>query len=257
VTPTIDLSLGEVVAALALVAVALVVSRWQRADLEADIGVAVLRSFVQLTAVGFVIQAIFDADRLVLAAVLVAGMVVFGAFTARGRAAQVPGALGLLLIALGGTAAATLGLAVGLGVIGPEPRYVVPLGGMVVGNAMNAAAVALNRLGDEIGSSEARIEATLALGATTAQAVRPMLRRSLRSGMIPLIDSTKTTGVVFFPGAMVGMLLAGASPADAVRLQLVIMYLLLGGVSLSAVFAVMLAYRRFFTPAHQLRERGE
>ena len=256
-TPTIDLSLGEVVAALALVAVALVVSRWQRADLEADIGVAVLRSFVQLTAVGFVIQAIFDADRLVLAAVLVAGMVVFGAFTARGRAAQVPGALGLLLIALGGTAAATLGLAVGLGVIGPEPRYVVPLGGMVVGNAMNAAAVALNRLGDEIGSSEARIEATLALGATTAQAVRPMLRRSLRSGMIPLIDSTKTTGVVFFPGAMVGMLLAGASPADAVRLQLVIMYLLLGGVSLSAVFAVMLAYRRFFTPAHQLRERGE
>jgi len=257
VTPTIDLSLGEVGAALALVAVALVVSRWQRADLEADIGVAVLRSFVQLTAVGFVIQAIFDADRLVLAAALVAGMVVFGAFTARRRAAQVPGALGLLLIALGGAAAATLGLAVGLGVIGPEPRYVVPLGGMVVGNAMNAAAVALNRLGDEMASSEARIEATLALGATTAQAVRPALRRSLRSGMIPLIDSTKTTGLVFFPGTMVGMLLAGASPADAVRLQLVIMYLLLGGVSLSAVFAVTLAYRRFFTPAHQLRERCE
>ena len=254
-TPTIDLTLSEVVAALALVAVALVVSRWQRADLEADIGVAVLRSFVQLTAVGFVIQAIFDADRLLLAAVLVAGMVVFGALTARGRAAQVPGAFGLLLVALGGAAAATLGLAVGLGVIGPEPRYVVPLGGMVVGNAMTAAAVALNRLGDEMASSEARIEATLALGATTAQAVRPVLRRSLRSGMIPLIDSTKTTGVVFFPGAMVGMLLAGASPADAVRLQLVIMYLLLGGVSLSAVFAVMLAYRRFFTPAHQLRER--
>lgn len=254
-TPTIDLSLGEVGAALALVAVALVVSRWQRADLEADIGVAVLRSFVQLTAIGFVIQAIFDADRLVLAAALVAGMVVFGAFTARRRAAQVPGALGLLLVALGGAAAATLGLAVGLGVIGPEPRYVVPLGGMVVGNAMNAAAVALNRLGDEMVSSEARIEATLALGATGAQAVRPALRRSLRSGMIPLIDSTKTTGLVFFPGTMVGMLLAGASPADAVRLQLVIMYLLLGGVSLSAVFAVTLAYRRFFTPAHQLRER--
>jgi putative ABC transport system permease protein len=253
-TPTIDLDLPEVAGALALVAVAVAVSRWQRAELESDIGLAVVRSFIQLTAVGFVIQAIFDADRVVLAVALIAGMVVFGAFTARRRAARVPGALWLLLVSLGAAAAVTLGLAIALGVIGAEPRYLVPVGGMVIGNAMNAAAVALNRLGDEIADSEGRIEATLALGATVAQAVRPSLRRSLRSGMIPLIDSTKTTGVIFFPGAMVGMLLAGASPGQAVRLQLVLLYLLLGSVSLAALLSVQLAYRRFFTSAHQLRE---
>ena len=80
------------------------------------------------------------------------------------------------------------------------------------------------------------------------------MTRSLRSGMIPLIDSTKTTGIVFFPGTMVGMLVAGAEPVDAVRLQLVLLWVLLGAVALAGLIAVSLGYRGFFTPAHQLRE---
>ena len=75
--------------------------------------------------------------------------------------------------------------------------------------------------------------------------------------MIPLIDSTKTTGVIFFPGTMVGMLLAGADPVDAVRLQLVLLWALLGSVALSALTATALAYRNFFTPAHQLKDLPE
>ena len=73
--------------------------------------------------------------------------------------------------------------------------------------------------------------------------------------MIPLIDSTKTTGLIFFPGTMVGMLLAGAAPTDAVRLQLILLWMLLGSVALAALIAMSLAYRNFFTPAHQLRDR--
>ena len=119
---------------------------------------------------------------------------------------------------------------------------------------MTAAAVALNRLGDDVRGETPRIEATLALGAPAHEALRPVVRRSLRSGLIPLIDSTKTTGLVFFPGTMVGMLLAGAAPVDAVRLQLVLLYLLLGSVALATLAAVTLAERRFITPAHQLRE---
>jgi putative ABC transport system permease protein len=102
--------------------------------------------------------------------------------------------------------------------------------------------------------ARARIEATLALGATAREAAAPTVRRSLRSGMITLVDSTKTTGLIFFPGTMVGMLLAGASPTDAVRLQLILLYALLGSVSISALVATLLAYRHFFTPAAQLRE---
>ena len=253
-SPAIDVSLANVLATLALVAVAVGVSIWQRAELEADIGVSIVRSFVQLTAEGYVIKLIFDQDNLLFVIALLAAMVIFGALTARRRARQVPSAFWPLLGALAVAGSSTLLLVVALGVFKAEARYLVPVGGMVVGNSMTAAAVALNRLGDEVRASSAQIEATLALGATATQAVLPIVRRSLRSGMIPLIDATKTTGLIFFPGTMVGMLLAGAEPIDAVRLQLILLYTLLGSVSLAALISTALAYRNFFTSAHQLRD---
>ena len=253
-TSAIDVSLGEVAASLVLIAVAIAVSRWRRAELESDITVAVVRSMLQLFAIGYVIQAIFDQKSLWLVALLIVVMVVFGAYTARARATAVPGAFVPLLIALALAAAATIGLVLALGIFEPEPQYLVPVGGMVIGNAMTAAAVALNRLGDDVRESARQIEATLALGATGSQAVDPFVRRSVRSGMIALVDSTKTTGLIFFPGTMVGMLLAGADPTDAVRLQLVLLWVLLGSVSISALTATGLAHRNFFTDAHQLKE---
>ena len=249
-----QISLAEVGAALGLVAVAVAVSVWQRTRLEGDIAIAVVRSFLQLTAVGFVIQLVFREGSLLLVVVLVAAMAVFGAFTARRRAPSVPRAFGPLLLALALAGAATLVLVVALGVFPASPQYLVPVGGMVVGNSMTAAAVTLNRLGDEVASAWREIEATLALGATGRQALRPIVRRSLRSGIIPLVDSTKTTGVIFFPGTMVGMLVAGAEPFDAVRLQLILLYVLLGSVAIASVTAVVLAERRFVTVEHQLRE---
>lgn len=248
----IHITLEQVAATLALVAVA--VSVWQRADLERDIAIAVVRSFIQLTAIGYVIKLIFDENNLWFVVVLLAAMVLFGALTARSRARKVPHAFWPLLIALALAGAGTLGLVLALGVFKAQARYLVPVGGMVIGNAMTAAAVTLNRLGDDVAASTNQIEATLALGATATQAIRPVLRRSLRSGLIPLIDSTKTTGLIFFPGTMVGMLLAGAAPVDAVRLQLILLYVLLGSVAIGALTSVFLAYRNFFIPAQQLRE---
>ncbi len=80
------------------------------------------------------------------------------------------------------------------------------------------------------------------------------MRRALRSGTITLVDSTKTTGLIFFPGTMVGMLLAGAEPTDAVRLQLILLWVLLGSVTISALVSTALAYRHFFNEADQLVE---
>jgi putative ABC transport system permease protein len=238
---SIHVSAGQVAASLALVALAAAISFWRRADLERDIGIATVRSFVQLTAIGYAIELIFEADTIWLVLALLAVMVVFGALTARSRAMA---------------ATTTLGLVVALGVFEATARYLVPVGGMVIGNAMTASAVALNRLGDEMADSRGKIEATLALGATAQEAASPFVRRALRSGMITLVDSTKTTGLIFFPGTMVGMLLAGADPTDAVRLQLILLYALLGSVAIAGLVATTLAYRSFFTPAQQLREPG-
>jgi len=249
---SVQLSLWQVAGALVLVAIAAAASRWRRAEFEQDILVAVVRSFVQLTAVGYVIQAIFDSDSLLLVAVLLAFMVVFGAWTAKGRAKKVPHAFVPLLIALGTAAISTLVLVLVLGIFDAKAQYLVPVGGMVIGNAMTAAAVALNRLGDEVHDRAALIEATLSLGATSRQASAGLVARALRSGLIPLIDQTKTTGMVFFPGAMVGALLGGATPVNAVRLQLVLLWTLMGAAAISALIATTLAQGRFFTGSHQL-----
>jgi putative ABC transport system permease protein len=119
---------------------------------------------------------------------------------------------------------------------------------------MIAVAIALSRLEHEVGASAGEIEARLSLGATARQAIDPILRRSLTAGMIQTIESTKTAGLVFIPGTTVGMLLGGAAPLDAIRLQLSLFYLLIGGTAISVVLAVTLAYRGFFTAAHQLRD---
>jgi putative ABC transport system permease protein len=253
-TQSIQVSVWQVAASLVLVALALAISRWRETGLEGDIVVATVRSMVQLTLIGYAIKLIFESDSIWLVLTLLTVMVLFGALTARSRAKAVPGAFWPLLIALSVAAASTLGLVVALGIFDPTPRYLVPVGGMVIGNSMTASAVALNRLGDEVADGRAKIEATLALGATAREAALPIVRRALRSGMITLIDSTKTTGLIFFPGTMVGMLLAGADPTDAVRLQLILLYSLLGSVAIAGMLATTLAYRNFFTPAQQLRE---
>jgi putative ABC transport system permease protein len=257
VTTSIHVSVAQVAASLVLVGLAAAVSFWRKADLEQDIAVATIRSLIQLTAIGYAIKLIFEADTIWLVLVLLSVMVLFGALTARSRAKKVPDAFWPLLVALAAAGATTLGLVVALGVFEPTARYLVPVGGMVIGNAMTASAVALNRLGDEVSDSRAKIEATLALGATAREAAAPFVRRALRSGMITLIDSTKTTGLIFFPGTMVGMLLAGANPTDAVRLQLILLYALLGSVAIAGLVATTLAYRNFFTSAQQLREAPE
>src|SRR5829696_2310327 len=162
---SVHVSLGEVAASLALTALAVVVSAGQRTRLEDDIVAAAASAFVQLSAVGYVIKVVFEQDRLTFVVALLIAMTLVGALTARRRAAGVSGAFLPLFIALGLAAAATLGLVVALGVFAAEPRYLVPVGGMVIGNAMTAAAVALNRLGDDVRADAPRIEATLALGA--------------------------------------------------------------------------------------------
>ncbi len=239
--------------ALGLVAVAVVLSLYERLDLERDIGVAVVRSFVQLTAIGFVINFVFALETLGYVVLLLVGMVLFAGWTSSRRAEGVPRALPVATVAIAAAAAATLGLLLLLQIVPPTARYLIPLGGMVIGNSMYTASLVLVRIRDDMKEQRLKVEAALALGATSRQAISPLLKTSLRSAMIPLIDSTKTAGVIFLPGAMAGMIIGGADPLEAVRLQMVVLYMLLGSVSIAAILAGLLCYRSFFTPRHQLR----
>jgi putative ABC transport system permease protein len=246
-------TVGSALLTLGLVAVAVALSLYERLDLERDIGVAVVRSFVQLAAIGYVINFIFGLESIGAVALLLAGMVLFAAWTSARRAENVPRAFLMAAVAVGVAAVATLGLLLTLRIVPPTARYLIPLGGMVIGNAMNAASLTIMRIRDDVAEQKLKVEAALALGATSRQAVAPILITALQNALIPLIDATKTTGIIFLPGAMVGMIIAGADPLEAVRLQIVVLYMLLGSVSIAAILVGTLSYRSFFTPRHQLK----
>ena len=242
---------AEVALALFLVAVAVIVSRARRADLEGDILVATARSFVQLLAVGYVLDYVF-AGRGALTPLVIAVMIVTATITSGARARRVPGARAIaaasLVVATGGT----LGLLLVLRIVPAAPRSAIPLGSMIISNAMVTASLVMTRLRDDLASHRREVEARLSLGQPSAEASAPWQRAALRTGMLPIVDNTKVVGLVALPGAMTGMLLAGASPTAAIRLQLVVMYMLLAGNAFAALIAGRLTIGRLFTPDHQL-----
>jgi len=240
-------------AALALVAVALLLSWWQRLDVERDIGLACVRAFVQLMAVGYIIHLILQTDRPLYVALTLAAMLLFAVITSARRARGLPGAWTLAAASIGVASMATLTVMLVLGIIPAGARYVIPIGGMLIGNCMNVASVTAVRLLEDAADRRPQIEASLALGASPRQSTATLARRSVRLAMVPVIDSTKTTGLVFLPGAMTGMILAGAEPLQAVRLQAVVMFMLLAAVALTASSMSYLAPGRLFTPQQQLR----
>ena len=244
--------LGRVAASILLVFIAIGISRWQKADLEKDMLVAVIRSFVQLIAIGYVLEFVFNQDNPFWTTIILAVMTLIASRTAGQRGKRVPHAQAVALISVSLGSILTLGTLLILGVFAYEPQTVIPIGGMVIGNAMVVAALVMNRLADDYHREQTQIETALALGATSKQASQPQQRRALRSAMIPIIDTTKTVGLIKLPGAMTGMILAGASPLEAVQLQMIVMYMLVGASAFTGLAAAYLTFRQFFTAVHQL-----
>ena len=242
---------ADVALAVALVAVAAAISRFRGLGLEGDMLVATARSFVQLLAIGYVLAFVFDGHG-GFSVVVLAVMVATASLTVGGRARRVPSARLVAAVALSAATAGTLGVLAGLGIVPVEARTIVPLGSMVLSNAMASASLVMTGLRDDLASHRREVEARLSLGHTSHQASLPWHRRALRSGMLPIVDNTKVVGLVALPGAMTGMIMAGADPLDAIRLQLVVMYMILGGNAFAAVVAGELTVRRLFTADHQL-----
>jgi putative ABC transport system permease protein len=197
---------GDVALSLCLVGVAVAVSAWQRLGLEGDLAVATIRSFVQLLAVGYVLAFVFGGHGW-LTALALAVMVGAASFTTRNRARRVPGSGMIAIAAIATATAATLGLLVALGIVPTSARAIIPLGSMIISGAMNTASLVMTRLHDDFATNRREIEARLCLGKTAHEAALPWLRSSIRSGMLPSVDSTKVVGLVALPGAMTGLML--------------------------------------------------
>ncbi|MGH9184036.1 MAG: ABC transporter permease [Acidimicrobiales bacterium] len=238
---------------LVLVVVAVAVSRWRRLGLEATITWAAARAIGQLLVVGAALGLVLDPGRpLVWSWLWVVAMFGVAADVVRRRAPEVPGLLLLAGAGFAASAAVTLGVIFGLGVFPLEGRTLVPLAGLTVGNTMNATVLVARRVVEELRDKRAEVEARLALGQPAPLAARPYLAAALRTALIPQIERTKAVGLVALPGAMTGLILAGVDPLDAVVVQAVVMFLVLGAVATTTTVVGLGAARRLFTSDHRL-----
>ncbi|HEX9865996.1 MAG TPA: ABC transporter permease [Acidimicrobiia bacterium] len=245
----------EVLGSLALVALNVGISRWKQLAVEGSILWAALRAAVQLLAVGLAFDLIFNSSlALAWAWLWVIGMTTISAVVVRRRVKGIPRVFGYGLAGLGATLAVTLGLLFGLDVFPLEPVTLVVLAGITLGNTMPAAVLAADTVTSEFVEHPERLEGLLALGFEHRQASRYLTSAAARRALIPQIERTKVVGLIALPGAMTGMLLAGIDAFDAVLVQLVIMYLLLGSVGMAVVMVVTVIAGRAFTPDGRLQQ---
>jgi putative ABC transport system permease protein len=239
-------------AAAMIIALAVVLlARRQGVRLERESAIALVRSLVQILAVGAVLSLVLRAS-LGAGALMLVVMLLFAAAIAAGRVPGVPGAFSIALTGIGAGSGAVIVAMVGLGIVRSDVADLVTVGSMILANAMNTSALALERLRAELDAHRGYVEAGLALGASPAQAAAPYVQRAVRASLIPRLDSLSSLGIVWIPGLMAGMVLARADPMGAALLQFVTLALVLAASGLTSLVCVRLLRARAFTAADQL-----
>jgi putative ABC transport system permease protein len=248
-----QLVLGLAQAGIAALAALLVVflARKRQIHLEKEATIAMLRGIVQIVAVGSILLLLLRGPRWSSAFLLAAMIVAAGATSAR-RAKGMPDAFRVSIWAIACGAGSVIALMTWLGVIDTAITALVPVGSMLIANAMNTNGLALNRLRSDVLAHTGEIETALALGAEANGSVAPYVQASFEASLIPAIDSLRSLGIVWIPGLMAGMLLSGARPIYAAIYQFVVLAMIFAASGLTSLVSTLLIRSRIFTPAEQL-----
>jgi putative ABC transport system permease protein len=248
-----QLHLGLAQAAVAALAALIVVilARRRGIHLENETLVAMVRGLVQIVAVGSILLFLLKGPHWTGGILLAAMMAAAGATSAK-RAKGLPGALPVSISAIACGAGSVIALMTWLGVIDTAITSLVPVGSMLIANAMNTNGLALNRLKADVLAHVGEIEAALALGAEADRSVAPYIQASFEASLIPAIDSLRSLGIVWIPGLMAGMLLSGARPVYAAIYQFVVLAMILAASGLTSLVSTLLIRARIFTQAEQL-----
>jgi putative ABC transport system permease protein len=252
----IKLDLVDLAIAVGLMAIAIGLSAWERLGLELNLAIATGRSILQLAVLGYVLDFIFALDNLWAVLVFLAVMLTITAIVARNRISQkIPYVLPLVWGAMFLSTFLTL-VYTNFLIIQPdrwyEPRYIIPLAGMVLGNGMNAAAIAGERLVNSMNTFPTEIETHLSLGATPQQATNQYRKEAIRAALLPTINQMMLLGMVAIPGITTGQLLGGVTPSEAISYEILIILIVAVANLLITVLITKGLCRQFFNSAAQL-----
>ncbi|MEO5574143.1 MAG: iron export ABC transporter permease subunit FetB [Gammaproteobacteria bacterium] len=255
----VSLTATDLVLAAGLVLLLAVLSIRMQLGLANEILVAAVRTVVQLLLIGLVLKALFANVSLVWIALIafimlmVAGREVM-VRQQRGLAGWWGFGVGTFSMFISSFSVTLLALVI---IIGPDPwytpQYAIPLLGMMLGNTMSGVTLGLDRLTQGSWQQRTIIEARLMLGQDWAQTIADIRRESMRVGMIPMINAMATAGLVSLPGMMTGQILAGSPPLEAVKYQILVMFLITAATGFGTVAAVWIGSRRLFDERQRLR----
>ncbi|WP_018873201.1 iron export ABC transporter permease subunit FetB [Thioalkalivibrio sp. ALJ16] len=255
----ISLSAVDLALAALLVIALAGVTVWARMGLGRSLVIAGVRTVIQLLLVGLILQTLFDHAQLGWVALMAVVMLAVAGYEVMAR--QQRRFVGLWGYGIGTATMFISAFAVTVlaltTMVGPtpwwEPQYAIPLLGMLLGNTMTGIALGLDRLTQTVWRERRTIEGRLAMGASWSEAVTTMRREAARSGLMPTINAMAAAGIVSLPGMMTGQILAGAPPVEAVKYQILIMFLITAGTGFGTLGAVWFASRRLFDTRERLR----
>lgn len=237
---------------LLFVLIPLILSKTLHLQLEKDTIITTIRSIVQLLIVGYILKFVFTSDGYLYIGLMIGLMVLTATLNARKKGSHIDGITWKLVVTFLTVEVITMSILIGLNVVPATPQYMIPLSGMAIGNAMVLSILFLNRFSSEIEAYEDQIELILSLGGTPKQAIYRQLISSIKTSMIPTIESQKTIGLVQLPGMMSGQIIAGADPIQAVQFQLLVIFMLLSIAALSSVILGFLSYPTLFNKQMQM-----
>lgn len=246
----IQLSVTDLGFALGLMAIAIALSVWQQLGLAGQLALATGRMIIQLLALGYILTAIFEWRNPIPVGIILLIMVSIAALVTRNRIGKkIPRLFAIVWAAIAISSAFILAY-VNFLIIQPErwyePQYVIPLAGMILGSAMNGAALAGERLNSALNSSQLEIETHLSLGATPQQAIAQYRRDAIKAGLIPTLNQMLVAGIVTIPGMMTGQLLSGVDPLNAASYQILVMLMIALANLLTTLWVTAGLYRQYF-----------
>lgn len=217
-----------------------------------DIIIAGVRAVAQLFLVGYVLSYVFKVDNDILTLVMVMLVIFNASYNAHSSSEGIPNSFKVSLLSIGSGTVIALGIMYFSGVIKWTPTQMVPITGMVAANSMTAINVVYRSLKTQFEDRRQQVLEKIALGANPKQASKSILKDSIQTGMAPPIERTKTVGLVSLPGMMSGLIFSGIDPAQAIRYQIVVMFMLISVAAISSFIASYMAYRSFFNENAQL-----
>lgn len=239
-----------------MIAIAIGISRVSNLGLEIPLAIAASRTVVQLLVVGYILAAVFALKNLLLVVAVVLVMLTIATITARNRIGKkIPRLIPVVFGSMFFSTALVL-MYTNLVIVQPrmwyDPQYLIPLAGIVLGSAMNGAAITGERLVSTISSSRLEIETHLSLGATPQQAVANYRKEAIRAGLIPILNQMTVVGIVTLPGIITGQLLSGVDPLNAASYQILILLMLALANLMTTVLMTQGITRQFFNAQAQL-----